>query len=77
MSKLEYHNIFAREQLLSAAKEIQLKMENVKRHKEDDNFDEEFKDGARKAYSDAIEVIYKHVEQLASERGDVNGKSHQ
>lgn len=69
-----YHNIFARKQLLAAAKDIQEKVENVKPHKEDSELDEEFKDGARKAYFEAIELIYKRVEQLEKE-GEENGKS--
>lgn len=65
---MEYHNIFAREQLLELVGDIQVQRANVKRSKHDDEFDLEYKDGARKAFTVAIELIYVRIEQLQNQK---------
>lgn len=66
---MDYHNIFAREQLLEVANKLHAEIENFKgKHPEFDEWDLEFRRGIRDGLDIAINKIYERVEKLQNEQ---------
>lgn len=65
---MDYHNIFAREQLLEVAKELNEEISKIKSDPLDDDHDIDVKDALKDALRLAVNAIYKRIEALQDEQ---------
>lgn len=66
---MDYHNIFARKQLLEVSKELHAEIETYKEeHEEFDEWDLEFRRGIRDGLDIAINKIYERIEKLQEDK---------